>query len=379
MPLTVAGANTIIVLICLLWLLSGDYTNKFKYIAQSRIMMASISFYALHILGMFWTEDLNWGFHMLHKMWYFLLLFPILFNITKISDIRYYLISFLISIALIEVVSYLIWFEIIEPFKYATLDNPTPFMSHVSYNPILTFAIYLVLHQVFFNKKLSSLSFCLYSLFSISMIFNMFITGGRAGQVMFFAMLVILIFQFFTGNKVKSLLAVLIIIPGIFITSYLSSSLFEQRVNLAISDIMTYSDNQQTSVGYRVAFAFNSIEMIAENPIFGVGTGDFPSAYKNINKANTPHLYNTTNPHNMYLLVMSQLGVIGLISFLLIFYYQIKFSLSVPNKFIKDVGVTLPLLFLVVMLGDSYLLGHYTTLMFVFFSSFLYKNPEKNK
>ena len=44
----------------------------------------------------------------------------------------------------------------------------------------------------------------------------------------------------------------------------------------------------------------------------------------------------------------------------------------------KDLGITLPLVFLVIMWSDSYLLGHFTTLLFVFFSSFLYKDFEKS-
>ena len=87
---------------------------------------------------------------------------------------------------------------------------------------------------------------------------------------------------------------------------------------------------------------------------------------------------NATNPHNMYTLITVQLGLIGLVSLLSIFYYQFKLSFNSSNKLICNVGITLPLMFLVMMLSDSYLLGHYTTLMFVFFSSFLYKDFEKS-
>ena len=45
LPLTVAGANTIIVIICLLWLLSGRYKEKFNIIFQSKLMIASIVFF----------------------------------------------------------------------------------------------------------------------------------------------------------------------------------------------------------------------------------------------------------------------------------------------------------------------------------------------
>jgi O-antigen ligase len=378
MPLTVFGANLIIVIICVLWLFSGDYASKFNQIISNKFILASIVFFFLHVIGLLWTEDLSWGVHIVHKMWYFLLLLPVLFTIVRREHIKFYISAFLLAITFTEIASYLVWFEIIEPFKNATVRNPTPFMSHISYNPILAFAIYLVLHEIFFNKKITNLVFSLYSFFAISMSINMFITGGRAGQVMYFAMLAIIVFQFFNNQKIKSLLLISVLIPGVFFTAYMTSDLFQQRVDAAVNNTISYSDNKSSSVGLRITFALNSWDVIKENPIIGIGTGDFPMEYKKINQINTPGLPSATNPHNMYTLVVMQLGVLGLISMLSIFYYQIKLSFNSSNRFIRDVGITLPLLFLVIMWSDSYLLGHYTTLMFVFFSSFLYKDFEKS-
>ena len=378
MPLTVFGGNLIIVIICILWLFSGNYKSKFNQIINNKLMIASIMFYCLHLLGMLWTEDLAWGLHVLHKMWYFLLLFPVLFTIVRKDYISHYITAFLLAISITEVYSYLVWFEVIEPFKNATVENPTPFMSHISYNPILAFAIYLVLHEIFFNKKITNFVFSLYSFFSISMIFNMFITGGRAGQVAFFAMLVVLIIQILDKQRIKSLITIFIVIPGIFFTAYQASDLFQQRVNLAFNQAIEYHPESNNSIGYRITFALNSWKVIKENPIIGIGTGDFPIEYKKIYQIKEQALIpNTKNPHNMYILIVMELGIIGLISMLSIFYYQIKLSFNSSNRFIRDVGITLPFLFLVIMWSDSYLLGHYTTLMFVFFSSFLYKDFEK--
>ena len=378
MPLTVSGANIIIVIICFLWLFSGGYKDKYSQIISSKLMIASIVFYCIHVIGMIWTEDLLWGAHILHKMWYFLLLFPILFTLVRKDYIVRYISAFLLAISITEICSYLVWFEIIPPFKNATVGNPTPFMSHISYNPILAFATYLVLHQIFFNKKITNFIFFLYTFFAISMTINMFITGGRAGQVVFFVMLSILIFQVLDKQRIKSLLVIIIIIPGIFLTAYQTSDLFQKRVDLAIKEASTYSDQYYSSVGLRINYAINSFDVIKKNLVIGVGTGDFPNEYYKINQINSPDLPNTTNPHNMYTLILMHLGLVGLFSMLSIFYYQIKLSYNSSSKFIRDAGITLPLMFLVMMMSDSYLLGHYTTLMYIFFSSFLYKDFEKN-
>jgi len=376
MPLTVFGGNLIILLIVLLWLISGNYKNKFNLIIQSKLLLASIAFFGLHVLGLLWTNDLEWGIHIVRKMWYFLLLFPILYTIVLKENIHKYIGSFLLAVCFTEILSFLVWFELIEPFKNASVYNPTPFMSHITYNVILAFAIYLVLHRLIIQRDLGKIQIFLYSFFAFAMSFNMFITGGRAGQVAYFIILGILIFQFFSFNKLKAILITVFIIPIIFLSAYQISPIFKDRVDSGINDVSTYSEHKWSSVGYRMTFAIYSWEIFKNNPFIGVGTGDFPEEYKKINMVKTPILNNATNPHNMYILISAQLGILGLISLLSIFYFQFKAALLSSNTLLRDVGFALPVMFLVIMLSDSYLLGHYTTLLFIFFSSFLYRDFE---
>ncbi len=376
--LTVFGANLIIVIIVFLWLLSGDYKSKYIEIISNKFLLASILFFCIHLFGLLWTEDLKWGLHIVHKMWYFLLLLPVLHSIARRKFIKYYVYSFLLAILFTEVVSYLIWFEIIAPFKNASIANPTPFMSHISFNPILCIAIYIVSHEIFLNKNLSKLQFYLYSFFALTMTINMFLTGGRSGQVMYFVMLAILIFQFFNTEKIKALIVIILMLPTIFFMAYQTSDLFQNRVDMAVRSAVTYNTHNNTSVGRRINYSINSLEVIKENLFLGVGTGDFPIEYQKVHLKNTPNIVSTKNPHNMYILVLTQLGLLGLISFLAIFYYQIKLSFNSPNKFLRDFGVAIPIMFSVILFSDSYLLGHYTTLVYVIFCSFLYKDFEKS-
>lgn len=377
MPLTVFGANLIIVIILFLWFLTGNYKLKFYQIFDNKLMVASIVFFAIHVIALLWTEDILWGLHIVHKMWYFLLLLPILYTIVKKEYIKHYVNSFLLALVITVFLSYLIWFEIIPPFKEANVFDPTPFMSHVSYNPILLFGIYLVYHETIFNKNLSKLKIFFYSIVALAMSFNMFITLGRAGQVAFFLMVTIFIFQCFRHQKIKAFFLMLIILPSIFFGAYQTSDYFKLRVNNTVTAMYTFNEDNFTSLGIRLTYSINSWELIKKNPLFGVGTGDLPNELNKINKKNSPNMPPTTNPHNMYVLVMVELGLLGFVSLMSILYYQVRLSFSGSNKFIQDFGLTIPLLFFALMLSDSYLLGHYTSLLFVFFSSFLYKDFER--
>jgi len=378
-PLTVAGGNLIIGIIVLIWLLSGNYKVKFNQIINNKLAVLSILFFSLHVIGLIWTDDIKWGLTIVKKMSDFLFLLPILLTITKREYIKYYISAFILAMTLTEVLSYLVWFEVIDPLHKATVGNPTPTMSHISYNPYLTFAIYLIAHELLNNKSLSSFSKYLYSFFALTMSVNMFITGGRAGQVMFFAMITILIFQYYNSKKIKAAVLSIIILPSIFMTAYSVSPQFNNRVHQALGDLYSYSSGEvNTSIGQRISFTLNSLKIIQENPIIGVGTGDFPNEYKMVNIKHSPDVSLTVNPHNMYILTTVQLGLLGLIIMLSMFYYQFKFAVTSKITIVRDLGIALPMLFLVIMWSDSYLLGHFTTVLFVFFSSFLYKDFEKN-
>jgi len=374
LPLTVSGNNIAIWLIVILFFISGDYKNKIKKILSNKLAIASILFFTIHIIGLIWTEDILWGLEISRKMLPFLFVLPIFLTITRKDNTGLYIGAFLLAISISETLSYLIWFGVIEPFKYAQLHNPTALMSHISYNPFLAFAIYLVLNKLFSDEFLSQFERALYTFFTLTMSVNMFITGGRAGQVMFFAAITIVMFQYFKNSQTKAILISITLITFIFYSAFTFSPEFNKRVINGVENVTQYDENRNTSVGQRMTFVLNSYELFLRNPIIGIGTGDFPNEYKELNKINSPDVINTVQPHNMYMLILSQLGLIGLVSFLLIFYLQFSIALSSRSTLFKNIGIAMPLLFLIIMWSDSYLLGHYTSTLYILFSSFVYSH-----
>ena len=202
-------------------------------------------------------------------------------------------------------------------------------MSHVSYNPFLAFAIYIVVNELISGEKISQYKRAIYTFFILTMTFNMFITGGRAGQIMFFVAIILLAFQYFKKSQIKAIYTSVGLIALISITSYNFSPVFHERIQMASHEIVNYDANSDldTSIGLRINFLLNSWEIFNSSPLIGVGTGDFPDEYKVINAVNTPNATETSQPHNMYMLILTQLGLIGLISFLWMFYLQFKIFL----------------------------------------------------
>jgi len=379
-PLSVFMGNLILSLIVFLWFFSGSLKSKIKEVFQNRLAILSIIFFSVHVLGLFWTEDLEWGLKIVKKMIDFLIFLPILTTITRKDWIHRYIYAFLLAMFISEVLSYLVWFEIVPPFHTALVDNPVPTMSHISYNPFLTIAIYLMIFLTYFSKNISMPLKIILSTMLIPFTITMFITNGRGGQIMFFVMITLTMLQIFGYKNIKAYLMIFLILPTIFIGAYSLSEGFQNRVDQTKHNLEIFykDDFTDSSVGQRLTWLGNSVQIIKENPIFGVGTGDFPKEYERIHQELTPNSKITVNPHNMYILVLTQTGLIGLISLLSIFVYQIRFAIRSNDIIQQKLGIVLPVLFIVIMFSESYLLGHFTTTLFIFLSSFLYKNFEKN-
>ena len=229
-----------------------------------------------------------------------------------------------------------------------------------------------MIDKLFSNSKLNSYMRSIYTFFAITMTVNMFITGGRAGQVMFFAAIILLALQHFRHSQIKALITSMAIIAFIFFTAYNTSTIFKDRFEDIRQHYIEYDEHPNTSIGHRITFVVNSFELYKNSPILGQGTGDFPNEYKKINSINSPTVRTTVQPHNMYMLILAQLGILGISALAWIFYQQFKIALTSKVQLVQHVGVAMPILFLIIMWSDSYLLGHYTGNLFILFSSFIY-------
>ena len=372
-PLTVAIPSILSGILIIIWLVLGNFKEDWYSVRENKVVLAVLIFTLLHIIGLLWSSSLEFGLIYTIKKESRLLLIPLFMLFVQKEHIKYYIYAFLLAISVAEFSSYSIFFHIIEPFNYASSTDPTPFLGHIIYNPLLSVAIYILMHSILFAKEISKKQKFFYSLFVITMTINMFLTGGRAGQLMYFFMLFILSFQYFEKERLKAIMLPLIIIPIISTLFYNFSPFFQQRVNSVYSDIANFQENRNTSVGVRINWAINSIEIIKQNPLIGHGTGSFRGEYEKMNEKNTPKVLSTINPHNMYIFELVELGFFGFIALLSIFYTQIRSSFYAKDKLLRDLGLTLPLLFMLIMLSESYLLIPNTTFFFAFFSAIVYK------
>ena len=369
LPLSTSAASILAILLLLAWLLSGNMKEKFSEILHNPVTIAVLLYIVLHVIGLLWSEDLAWGLKILKKQWK-LLLFPVFLTLVRKEHIKYYMAAFVAAIFLKACKAYLVWLGLISlPVGSVFTTVGT---SHVIYNPMLALACYIVLQNLLFGKNSRVVQWSQTILF-LFLSCNMFITVGRTGQAVFFVLLAVALIQYFYIRSKKMLLAGLILLPLLLPATYQISSTFKERIDTAVTEIQNFNSGEITSMGCRVWYCKNTLVLVKNNWLTGTGTGDFPGEYAKINKIYSPTMPDTDNPHNQYLLTLSQFGIIGFISLAAIFLSQLVLAFRKKDH-LTPLRQAFPIFFLVIMLGESYLQVYGTGFLFSLFSAFLYKD-----
>ncbi len=372
LPLSTSVTSILAILLILTWIASGKLFQRITTLSQNPVVIAVLLYIALYAIGLLWSENLDWGLHILKKQWK-LLLFPIFLSLAQKKHIRYYLAAFVTAILILACKAYLVWLGVITlpPGSIFTTEGT----SHVMYNPMLALAIYIILQNLLFSKS-QRIFQIVQVLLLLFLSCNMFITVGRTGHVVFFVLVVVTLFQYFHAKSKNMLVMALILLPLLITAIYQFSPTFKTRVTTAITEVQNFKSGEITSMGCRLWFCTNTLYLLQDNWATGTGTGDFPSEYKKINQIRSPNMPNTDNPHNQYLLVTSLFGVFGLLSLLSIFISQLILAARSKDS-LTPLRQAFPIFFLVIMLGESYLQIHATGFLFSLFSSFLYKRSEE--
>lgn len=185
----------------------------------------------------------------------------------------------------------------------------------------------------FFHIK--SIALCLTGL--IFFINILTVTHGRSGYVITFICLIsFLIYQ--TRNlspkkRILVLIASVVMATGLFATAEKSRN----RIFEGIQEMtQPRSSGDPGSMGVRTYWWKHSIEMIQKNPVLGIGTGAFAAGLDNeIKDLTGPAAKKTNDPHNQFLKILVEQGVIGFLALLaIIFSAFITKNVSQPYRMI---------------------------------------------
>ena len=372
LPFPPPASNVMAGLLCLGWLLGGSVRKSWYDLRANPVAYAAGAFLLLHGIGLLWTEHLGIGVEVLAKEWKFLLL-PICMACARPEHLHRYLGAFVCAMAIAVALSFAIYLEVLPPFNKATVANPVPFATHVVYSPLLAFGIYLVLRRALFDEAWLSVRQAAWTLLAVAMTVSMFLTIGRTGQAALCVLIAVLCWQRF-GRSWRAVALAVGLVGGTLALAFAASDSFRARALAVATGDANLGGDYDISIDERPVYARNALAVLVEHPLLGAGTGDLGPEMRRVHEASNSPVRFRDNPHNMYLAVGGRFGLLGLVCLGWLFWAQFRAANAVPEGEAtkRRVGQALPILFLVLCLGESHLALHTTALLFCVFSGFLY-------
>lgn len=361
-------------------IIAGNYKFKFQLIAENSVALIAIGLFVLFVVGVFYSSAPVEDAHEALKKYSKILYIPLLlcaFHQYKWKRIGY--ISFLSGVTLMILMSYLAlagWSpESIYAGTYAGIGEHIVFRSRIAHGMLVAFAAYLFIHHAIENTRFRYLFIVLALLASYNVLA---MVTSRSGQMVWAALMVVMIYQYFGWKKT---MIGIIVVPMIVILILYSSELTRTRIYELNNDIALMQQGEYaTSLGLRTIWAQGGWDSFKRHPIFGTGTGSYGVEFeKYIQKQDIDdkeRLY-SQNPHNGYVNVAVQLGAVGLLLLLALFFQQWRLSIGLPNFYnylAQGVIVTI----VVGNLVNSVIAAHTQGIFFGVFSALLYSAYSKN-
>jgi len=158
--------------------------------------------------------------------------------------------------------------------------------------------------------------------------------------------------------KILALASVTIVLIGVF---PVNKARYEEMVDLK----KDYTQNRWGGRAIRIQKWLNTLELVAEQPLIGTGTGDMQDELQKVYKRNKFDIAydNHFNPHNQYLQTWASFGLIGLFFLLGILAVSFKYALTSENI----LYVFLVLIIAFSMITESMLERHKGVVFFSFF------------
>lgn len=160
------------------------------------------------------------------------------------------------------------------------------------------------------------------------------VATGRSGYIALIVITTSFIFLHFTKTSILKKIVMCLVSVALLSGIFLNTTSSQERIELAKKEFISEVDQtKQTSIGYRLTFWKNTIEMLPKYALLGTGTGGFEKAYAvQVNGRSGTEGVITGDPHNQYLKILVEHGIFGLAVFLSILILLLQQPTTNPFK-----------------------------------------------
>ncbi len=371
-PVSTALDSILGVSVSAFWAFGGSYRKKWDLLRGNPVAMLSLGMFGLLVLGGFYSNA-SWGevFKVLGKYSDLLLLSLLIPLFQDVHMRRNGLAAFFLTMVVVLFLSYLISFGMLSgggPFK-GSEDNGIVFRSHITHNLLVAFSAFAfaTLARIAGSPHRRILWIAL----AVMATFNLlFMVIGRTGYLV---LGVLFVYFFVDWLRWKGFVIAMVGGSLLVVSAFYLSDIFHARLSETATDFHKWRSGQiseEGPLGLRLGWYQNSLAIIEDSPVFGVGTGGFAQAYGE--KAKHSPFPPTSNPHNEYLLIAVQVGLVGLGGLLYLFYTQWSLAADLPGLLERNLARGLLLTVMTTSLVNSSLLDHGEGLFYAWMSGLLF-------
>jgi O-antigen ligase len=306
------------------WLLNGGLFALPRLMASNASVLLSTLLILLLAIGVLYSPvPLQQSLEYVTK-YRKLLYFAVVISLLKGNDgaARLAEDSFVAGCIVLLALSYGIYFSLIpcERFGFSIVH-------HITHSLFMSLLAFWCVQRLFQSRQYVYLWLSIFILTTINLFY---ITPGRTGMSLYIVLMLLAIVQKLRWKHALLSIVGIIAVLGL---AYMTSENFSSRTKEAIIEVKTYQPKwSRTSLGMRFDWLRNSRDLIMQKPLFGHGTGAFEFVQDKLTFKVRDHSAPTDNPHNEYMLLAVQIGLVGLFVFLALLISLIVTSFRLPPE-----------------------------------------------
>lgn len=378
-------AITLLAISTIITFITKAYKLKISF---DKSIILLLIFYLIHIIGVFYSSNKDSALFDLQIKLPMLIL-PIIFIFLPKSFLtkdKLWQYIFAIITGLFITIFYCFTFGIIR-----AVSNSLPIMPEIIYRKLsanfhpsylslfaatgLVLTYKISLNNIFKHLKSSGLiKTIIIVLISIFLI----MLSSRTGFIAMIIAYLWILFDMFFVRKRKILAIITLLIVSLSLLLILNTDILSLRYNNAINNIS--QDNnikpEQSSMSQRNFIYSNSINLISENIVFGVGTGDVKSKFEELYERENVHFHSYLNAHNQYLQTTIALGLVGLLILLSLFLFPMIKMIKEKEFFLLTLFLLIGFSFLFESMLERNMGIYFFVLIYVLSNSYLYKENQ---
>ena len=336
LPFSTAVTNVFSIAAIVFWLVGANLKSDIRKLFTRPFALAMMTFLFIVCISVVWKEG-SWHSYLSelrnYRRFVFLLVLFLLLQHRPCWR-EGLLFAFFLSTALLSIICLGIYCGV--PFFPQMIPGQGAVFhkSHIAQGFLLGCHMVVAIRYVIFSKHIE-LQIAAACTALLAFVVSVFMTYGRTGYLCVAVCLVMATVFFLLEKRKKNATFFAVILVSALIAGALSNHV-QTRWNNVLSDIAQFQQgNEDTSMGLRFYYWKTSLKVIEDNPVIGVGCGALEPtscryAVGSPNKDGTCLPF--SNPHEDYLFVLAQYGIVGFILWIAFFIAFVRESLTFSLK-----------------------------------------------